>query len=46
MSRAIGVKDIQEQLGHANLAVTSIYLQDLNNKNSKHIAQLEDIFGI
>lgn len=42
----IGVKDIQEQLGHANLAVTSIYLQDLNNKTGKHIAQLEEVFGI
>lgn len=44
--QGIGVKDIQEQLGHANLAVTSVYLQDLNNKTGKYIAQLEDIFGI
>lgn len=44
--KGISVKDIQEQLGHANLAVTSLYLQDVNNMTGKHIAQLEELFGI
>lgn len=44
--QGIHVKDIQDQLGHGSLDTTSRYLQKLNNITGKHIAQLEDVFGI
>lgn len=44
--QGIHVKDIQDQLGHANLAVTSEYLKTLDNKTGKHIEKLEEAFGI
>lgn len=40
------ISDIQKILGHANAATTSAYLQSLDVVDSRHVATIEQLFGI
>ena len=40
------ISDIQKILGHANAATTSEYLQSLDVVDSRHVATIEQLFGI
>lgn len=44
--QGIHIKDISDQLGHANVGVTSNYLKSRDNMTGKHIQKLEEVFGI
>ncbi len=40
------VRDIQQRLGHANLATTSIYLDSLQSAENPHAGAMADLFGL
>ena len=40
------VRDIQQRLGHANLATTGIYLDALQSAENPYASAVVDLFGL